>query len=99
MTDIRRALLWGVFSISLVMLWDAWNKHNGRPSMFDAPVAQAIDHILARAQAHGVKAGIHNGRPDVARARIAKGFRFVTVGSDARMLAAGSQDILVAMRK
>ena len=41
MTDIRRALLWGVFSISLVMLWDAWNKHNGRPSMFDAPVAQA----------------------------------------------------------
>ncbi len=37
----------------------------------DAPVAQAIDHILARAQAHGVKAGIHNGRPDVAKARIA----------------------------
>ena len=65
----------------------------------DAPVAQAIDHILARAQAHGVKAGIHNGRPDVARARIAKGFRFVTVSSDARLLAAGSQDLLAAMRK
>ena len=65
----------------------------------DAPVAQAIDHILARAQAHGVKAGIHNGRPDVAKARIAKGFRFVTVSSDARMLAAGSQELLAAMRK
>ncbi|TXC65560.1 2,4-dihydroxyhept-2-ene-1,7-dioic acid aldolase [Piscinibacter aquaticus] len=62
-------------------------------------VAQAIDHILARAQAHGVKAGIHNGRPDVARARIAKGFRFVTVGSDARLLAAGSQQILADMRR
>ncbi len=62
-------------------------------------VAQAIDHILARAQAHGVKAGIHNGRPDVARTRIAKGFRFVTVGSDARLLAAGSQQILADMRR
>ena len=27
-----------------------------------------------------------------------EGFRFVTVSSDARMIAAGSQDILVAMR-
>ena len=64
----------------------------------DPPVAQAIDHILARAQAHGVKAGVHNGRPDVALARIAKGFSFVTVASDARLLAAGSQQILTAMR-
>ncbi len=62
-------------------------------------VAQAIDHILAGAQAHGVKAGIHNGRPDVARARIAKGFRFVTVSSDARLLAAGSQQLLAEMRQ
>jgi 4-hydroxy-2-oxoheptanedioate aldolase len=65
----------------------------------DPKVAQAIDHIVARARAHGVQAGIHNGRPDVALARVAKGFRFVTVGSDARILAAGSQDLLSAMRK
>ena len=65
----------------------------------DPPVAQAIDHILARAKAHGLVAGVHNGRPDVAKARIAKGFRFVTVGSDARILAAGSQEIIGAMRK
>jgi 4-hydroxy-2-oxoheptanedioate aldolase len=64
----------------------------------DPKAAQAIDHILARAKAHGVVAGIHNGRPDVARARSAKGFRFVTLGSDARLLAAGSQDLLGAMR-
>ena len=64
----------------------------------DPPVAQAIDHILARAKAHGVQAGIHNGRADVARARIAKGFQFVTVSADARILAAGSQQILSAMR-
>ena len=34
MTDLRRTLLWVVFSMSLVLLWDAWNKHNGNPSMF-----------------------------------------------------------------
>jgi 4-hydroxy-2-oxoheptanedioate aldolase len=69
--------------------------------VFDDPdpkAVQAIDHILERAKAHGVVAGIHNGLPEVALARVAKGFRFVTVGSDARLLAAGSQQILKAMR-
>ncbi len=64
----------------------------------DPKAAQAVDHILERAKAHGVVAGIHNGRADVALARIAKGFQFVTVSSDARLLAAGSQQILSAMR-
>jgi len=64
----------------------------------DPPVEQAIDHILARAKAHGLVAGIHNGRPDVALARIAKGFQFVTVSSDARLMAAGAQQTLAAMR-
>ena len=64
----------------------------------DPKAAQAIDHILERAKAHGVVAGIHNGRTDVALARIAKGFRFVTVGSDARLMATGSQQVLAQMR-
>jgi 4-hydroxy-2-oxoheptanedioate aldolase len=64
----------------------------------DPPVAQAIDHILERATAHGLKAGVHNGIAEGALARIAKGFRFVTVGSDARLMAAGSQQVLAKMR-
>ena len=64
----------------------------------DPKAQEAIDHILERAKAHGLVAGIHNGTPEGAMARIAKGFRFVTVGSDARLLAAGSQDLLGAMR-
>ena len=54
-----------------------------KPSFDDVEpkVAQAIDHIVARAKAHGVVAGIHNGRSDVAKARVARGFRFVTVSS------------------
>jgi 4-hydroxy-2-oxoheptanedioate aldolase len=64
----------------------------------DPPVAQAIDHILERAKAHGVQAGVHNGIAEGALARIAKGFRFVTIGSDARLMAAGSQQVLAKMR-
>jgi 4-hydroxy-2-oxoheptanedioate aldolase len=64
----------------------------------DKPVAEAIDHILARAKAYGVVAGIHNGAPKAALARIAKGFQFVTVSSDARLMAAGAQQIVAAMR-
>ena len=60
--------------------------------------AQAIDHILARAKAHGLQAGIHNGSPEYALPRIAKGFRFVTLSSDARLMAAGSQQMLSKMR-
>jgi len=64
----------------------------------DPKAAQAIEHILARAKAHGVVAGIHNGVPRVAKARVQMGFRFVTLSSDARMMAAGSQELLGAMR-
>jgi YidC/Oxa1 family membrane protein insertase len=34
MTDMRRTILWVVFSVSLFLLWDAWNKHNGHGSIF-----------------------------------------------------------------
>jgi 4-hydroxy-2-oxoheptanedioate aldolase len=64
----------------------------------DPPVAQAIDHILERAKAHGITAGVHNGDPAVALARVAKGFRFVTVGSDARLMAASAQQAVSRMR-
>jgi YidC/Oxa1 family membrane protein insertase len=40
MTDIRRTMLWVVFSMSLVFLWDAWQKHTGHPSMFSPPPAK-----------------------------------------------------------
>ncbi len=37
----QRMILWIVFSMSLLFLWDAWQKHNGQPSMFGgAPVTQ-----------------------------------------------------------
>lgn len=34
MTDMRRTLLWVVFTMSLVFLWDAWLAHTGQPTIF-----------------------------------------------------------------
>ncbi len=64
----------------------------------DPPAAEAIDHILARAKARGVVAGIHNGTPEAALKRIAKGFQFVTISSDARLMAAGAAQVMAKMR-
>jgi 4-hydroxy-2-oxoheptanedioate aldolase len=64
----------------------------------DPKAAQAVDHILERAKAHGLVAGIHNGSADAALKRIAKGFQFVTVSSDARLMAAGAQQVMAKMR-
>ena len=64
----------------------------------DPPAAEAIDHILARAKARGVVAGIHNGTPEAALKRIAKGFQFVTISSDARLMAAGAAQVMARMR-
>lgn len=64
----------------------------------DPPAAQAIAHILERAQAHGLVAGIHNGGTDAALRRIAQGFQFVTVSSDARLMAAGAKQTVQTMR-
>jgi 4-hydroxy-2-oxoheptanedioate aldolase len=58
---------------------------------------EAIDHILARAKAHGLVAGIHNGTPEAALKRIEKGFQFVTISSDARLMAAGAQQVIAKM--
>ena len=64
----------------------------------DPKAAQAIDHILARAKAHGVVAAIHNAGAESALKRKAKGFQLVTVSSDARMIAAGAQQVMAKMR-
>ena len=42
MNDLRRTLLWSVFAVSLLMLWDGWLRHTGQPSLFaQAPATTA----------------------------------------------------------
>jgi YidC/Oxa1 family membrane protein insertase len=62
MTDMRRTILWVVFTASLFLLWDAWNKHNGHPSFF-SPAARpvAAGSAPAGASAAGVAAPVAGG--------------------------------------
>lgn len=64
----------------------------------DAPVAEAIEMILAKSKEKSVVPCIHNGTPEAALKRIAKGFQLVTIGSDARLMAAGAQGVISRMR-
>jgi 4-hydroxy-2-oxoheptanedioate aldolase len=64
----------------------------------DPPAAEAIEMIVRKATEAGKIAGCHNGTPEYALKRIGMGFRFVTVSSDARLMAAGSQQVLGMMR-
>jgi 4-hydroxy-2-oxoheptanedioate aldolase len=64
----------------------------------EAPVVEAIDRIVRVAKANGKAAGIHNMTPEYALRMIDKGYSFVTIGSDARLMVTGTQDVLGKMR-
>ncbi len=43
--DIKRSVLWVIFVVSLVMLFDNWQRHTGHPSMFFP--SQSLQHTDA----------------------------------------------------
>jgi YidC/Oxa1 family membrane protein insertase len=50
--DIKRTVLWVVFSMSLLILWDNWMRHTGKPSMFfPTPTSQQSKNTSASAKA------------------------------------------------
>ena len=57
-----------------------------------------IRQILQQAQKYGIPAGIHNGGCAFAKKMINWGFRLVTVGSDARFIAAQAQQTVQQMK-
>ena len=58
----------------------------------------AIDNILEAARGHGLVAGIHALAPDYARRMVDKGFSFVSIASDSRLLAAAARSAVSALR-
>jgi YidC/Oxa1 family membrane protein insertase len=62
MTDIRRTLLWVVFVVSLFLLWDGWNKANGRASLLSpTPRPAATAPATAAPPASGSTAAVVPG--------------------------------------
>ena len=77
MNNIRRTVLWVVFTFSLIMLWDQWQVHNGRkPTFFPgaaAPASQAsapASAVPAAAALPSAVPGAADAAPAVARERI-----------------------------
>ncbi|MFW7340715.1 membrane protein insertase YidC [Pollutimonas sp. H1-120] len=52
--DIRRTVLWMIFSLSLLLLWNNWQVHNGKPSLFGT--SSTATQTAAPAQAPGAAA-------------------------------------------
>jgi YidC/Oxa1 family membrane protein insertase len=67
MSDIRRTLLWVVFTMSLILLWDGWNRHTGQPSLFGAPAPRpAASAVAASPPTSAVPIGVPSATPAVA---------------------------------
>jgi YidC/Oxa1 family membrane protein insertase len=45
--DFQRTVLWVVFAMSLLFLWDNWQRYHGRPSLLGGPPAPAATKDVA----------------------------------------------------
>lgn len=69
----------------------------GHAPQFDhepGPVFDAIEAILEAAQAQGIPAGIHNGSAEYALRMVNRGFQFVSISTDVRLLTERIQNSL-----
>jgi 4-hydroxy-2-oxoheptanedioate aldolase len=59
----------------------------------DADYVAAVNHVRVTAKQHGVPSGIHVADPAQAKRRIAEGFQFIAVTSEAGMMLAKAREI------
>ena len=98
--DIKRTVLLVVFSLSLLMLWENWNRYNGNPSMFaeppqatqPAPAADAAKGDASLPQSSVPQAPVASGAdvPAGAPAAPALAGGALACGTEASPLAAGA---------
>lgn len=70
----------------------------GRLDPVEPKVVEAMDHVLARCMAAGLRCGLHTGSTDYATAMIAKGYDLVTVLGDSRIMAQAASEIVRELR-
>jgi 4-hydroxy-2-oxoheptanedioate aldolase len=65
----------------------------------DLPVVEAQQKIVEACRRHGVVAGIHNATAAYGVKMIAAGYRFITLASDSRFMAAKAAEEVAVARK
>ncbi|MNQ06880.1 Membrane protein insertase YidC [compost metagenome] len=85
--DIRRTVLWMIFSFSLLLLWNNWQIHNGKPSLFGGPAPTASTSES--------QAGANNATPSVPSAPAAAASAPSAVPGAATPAAARSEEIVI----
>lgn len=61
-------------------------------------IVNVIEQVIAVARQHGVAAGMHTGSAAYAQHMAAKGMQFLTIGSDARLMAAAAAQATTEFR-
>jgi 4-hydroxy-2-oxoheptanedioate aldolase len=62
-------------------------------------LVEAINGVLAAAREHGLAAGIFTGSPEYASRMAGKGFQFVTISSDVRLMASAAASAMAAFER
>jgi len=70
-----------------------------RVDLTEPHLVEALDTILAAAQKRGVVAGIHTNSPEYALKMIEKGFQFVTIMTDTRLLGSAARQAVAAVKQ
>jgi YidC/Oxa1 family membrane protein insertase len=67
MNDIRRSILWVVFGLSMVLIWDKWQIHNGHKPTFFPGAAPAVTAPAASTSQPAGGSGSNAGVPTAAQ--------------------------------
>ncbi|MGB3430535.1 membrane protein insertase YidC [Achromobacter sp.] len=84
--DIRRTVLWMIFSFSLLLLWNNWQIHNGKPSLFGPTPAATTSEPQAAA---------NNATPSVPSAPVPATAGASAVPGAAAPAAARSEEVVI----
>ncbi len=84
--DIRRTVLWMIFSFSLLLLWNNWQIHNGKPSLFGPTPAATTSEPQAAA---------NNATPSVPSAPVPATAAASAVPGAAAPAAARSEEVVI----
>ena len=71
MNDIRRTILWVIFGFSMILLWDAWQIHNGQKATFFPQAPKAGAAAAPAGAASSTAPAASNGVPQASSASAA----------------------------